>query len=315
MLGVYRDFAEEILAMPVYWGLKSDNERFAGALRTYCIEGMMQDKKALQAGTSHNLSTNFAKAFETKFLDKDSTQKFVHQTSWGVSTRLIGGMVMTHSDDKGLVLPPRLARTHVVIVPIMPKPDTKAAVIEAAKNLKAAIEADAAVKALPYEIGVLVDDDDTKQAGWKFHEHELVGTPVRIEIGPRDLEKGTAVFTRRDVGQKEFIPLADMPAKVATELATMQKVLLEKARAYRDANTFEVSTYEEMKAKIDDGGFFVASWCGNSELEKKIKEETKATIRCIRLDANFEPIRSGKPCFMTGESSEKNVLVIFARSY
>ncbi len=315
MLGVYRDFAEEILAMPVYYGLKSDNERFAGALRTYCIEGMMQDKKALQAGTSHNLSTNFAKAFETKFLDKDGTQKLVHQTSWGVSTRLIGGMIMTHSDDKGLVLPPRLAHTHVVIVPIMPKPDTKAAVIEAARKLRQSILADVAVAKLPYDIGVLVDDDDQKQAGWKFHEHELVGTPIRIEIGPRDLEKGTAVMTRRDLSQKEFIPLADIPAKVARDLASMQKELLEKARAFRDANTFEIDTYDELKAKIEDGGFFVAAWCGNSELEKKIKEETKATIRCLKLDANYEPIRATKPCFFTGEKSEKNVVAIFARSY
>ena len=315
MLGVYRDFAEEILAMPVYIGRKSENERFAGALRTYCIEGMMQDKKALQAGTSHNLSTNFAKAFETKFLDKDGTQKLVHQTSWGVSTRLIGGMVMTHSDDKGLVLPPRLARHHVVIVPIMPKPDTKAAVIEAAKKLKEAIEDEVAVQKLPYEIGVLVDDDDQKQAGWKFHEHELTGTPIRIEIGPRDLEKGTAVFTRRDLSVKEFIPLAELPAKIARELVAMQKDLLEKARSFRDANTTEVETYEEFKKKIETGGFYIASWCGKSDLEKKIKEETKATIRCLMLDENFEPKKSGKPCFLTGETSENNVVAIFARAY
>lgn len=315
MLGVYRDFAEEILAMPVYIGRKSENERFAGALRTYCIEGMMQDKKALQAGTSHNLSTNFAKAFETKFLDKDGTQKLVHQTSWGVSTRLIGGMVMTHSDDKGLVLPPRLARHHVVIVPIMPKPDTKAAVIEAAKKLKEAIEAEVAVQKLPYEIGVLVDDDDQKQAGWKFHEHELTGTPIRIEIGPRDIEKGTAVFTRRDLSVKEFIPLAELPAKIARELVAMQKDLLEKARSFRDANTTEVETYEEFKKKIETGGFYIASWCGKSDLEKKIKEETKATIRCLMLDENFEPKKSGKPCFLTGETSENNVVAIFARAY
>lgn len=315
MLGVYRDFAEEMLAMPVFWGRKTDNERFAGALRTYCIEAMMQDKKALQAGTSHNLAQNFAKAFETKFLDKDGTQKLVHQTSWGVSTRLIGGMVMTHSDDKGLVLPPRLAHTHVVIVPIMPKPETKAAVIEAAKKLQSAIEADAAVKGLPYEIGVLVDDDDQKQAGWKFHEHELNGTPIRIELGPRDLEKSTVVMTRRDLGQKEFVPMADVPAKIARDLTAMQKELLEKARAFRDANTFEIDTYAELKERIDAGGFFIAPWSGDSVIEKKIKEETKATIRCLPLDANYEPKKTSKPCFYTGEKSEKNVLAIFARSY
>ncbi len=315
MLGVYRDFAEEILAMPVFWGRKSDNERFAGALRTYCIEAMMQDKKALQAGTSHNLAQNFAKAFETKFLDKDGTQKFVHQTSWGVSTRLIGGMVMTHSDDKGLVLPPRLAHTHVVIVPIMPKPETKAAVVEAAQKLRAAIEADAAVKGLPYEIGVLVDDDDQKQAGWKFHEHELNGTPIRIELGPRDLEKSTVVMTRRDLGVKEFVPMADVPAKIARDLAAMQKELLEKARAFRDANTFEIDTYDQLKEGVEKGGFFIAPWCGDSVIEKKIKEETKATIRCFPLDSNYEPKKTDKPCFYTGEKSEKNILAIFARSY
>ncbi|MBC7385639.1 MAG: proline--tRNA ligase [Cryobacterium sp.] len=315
MLGVYRDFAEEILAMPVCWGRKSDNERFAGALRTYCIEGMMQDKKALQAGTSHNLSTNFAKAFETQFLDKDGKQKLVHQTSWGVSTRLIGGMIMTHSDDKGLVLPPRLATTHVVIVPIMPKADTKGAVIAAAGSLRTEIENSAAVKALPYEIGILVDDDDQKQAGWKFHEHELTGTPIRIEIGPRDLEKGTAVVTRRDLGVKEFVALSEIPAKIAGDLAAMQGEMLEKARKFRDENTFEVDTYDEMKSKIEQGGFFVVSWSGDSLLEKKIKEETKATIRCLLLDENYEPKKSSKPCFYTGEKSEKNVLAIFARSY
>jgi prolyl-tRNA synthetase len=315
MLGVYRDFAEEILAMPVYWGRKSDAERFAGALRTYCIEAMMQDKKALQAGTSHNLSTNFAKAFETKFLDKDSTQKLVHQTSWGVSTRLIGGMIMTHSDDKGLVLPPRLAATHVVIVPIMVKAESKGAVIEAAKKLRDAIAADAAVKGLPYEIGIEVDDDETKQAGWKFHEHELVGTPIRIELGPRDLEKQTVVMTRRDLSQKEFIPMADVPAKVARDLASMQKELLEKARAFRDANTFEIDTYDELKSRIEGGGFFVASFCGSPDLEKKIKEETKATIRCLPLDANYEAKKTTKPCFISGEKSDRNTLAIFARSY
>ncbi|MGZ3709595.1 MAG: proline--tRNA ligase, partial [Bdellovibrionota bacterium] len=190
MLQVYTEFAEEILAMPVIPGLKSDSERFAGALRTYSIEAMMQDKKALQAGTSHNLSTNFAKAFETKFLDKDSTQKFVHQTSWGVSTRLIGGMVMTHSDDKGLVLPPRLAHTHVAIVPILAKPELKAQVLEAAEKLSRAIEDAGEAARLPYDVSIKVDTDETKQAGWKFFEYELLGVPVRVEVGPRDLEKG-----------------------------------------------------------------------------------------------------------------------------
>lgn len=314
MLKVYQEFAEEVMAMPVLAGRKSDSEKFAGALRTYCIEAMMQDKKALQAGTSHNLADNFAKAFDTKFLDKDSKQKYVHQTSWGVSTRLIGGMIMTHSDDKGLVLPPRLAATHVVIVPIMPKPDTKEKILDSVRKLRQAIEENANVKALPYEIGVEIDDDETKQAGWKFHEHELTGTPIRIELGPKDLEKGTVVMTRRDVGQKEFIPIGAVADKVAKDLTSMQKDLLNKARAFRDANTFQVETYDDFKKKIEDGGFFIAAWNQKKDSEAKVKEETKATIRCLPLDANFELTKTDLPCMITGERGN-NVLAVFARSY
>ncbi len=322
MLRVYTQFAEEILAMPVIPGLKSDSERFAGALRTYCIEAMMQDKKALQAGTSHNLSTNFATAFGTQFLDKDGKQKTVHQTSWGVSTRLIGGMIMTHSDDKGLVLPPRLASTHVVIVPIMAKPEHTPKVLEASDNLAAAIR-DAGLKAnLPYELGVHVDKDDQKQAGWKFHEHELLGTPVRIEIGPRDLEKGQVVVTRRDLGVKEFVPMAEVPAKVATMLTAMQKELLERARQHRDANTFRVESYAEFKQKLEEpGGFFIAPWCGSKDCEAKVKEETKATIRCLPLDAQYQPLPEPGHCMACGSmqqsasSGKSSVRVIFARSY
>jgi prolyl-tRNA synthetase len=313
MLEVYTSFAEEVLAMPVVPGQKSESERFAGALRTYSIEAMMQDKKALQAGTSHNLSSNFAKAFETKFLDKDSTQKFVHQTSWGVSTRLIGGMIMTHSDDKGLVLPPRLATTHVAIVPIM-KADSKATVLEASNKLADAIR-DAAEKAnLPYDIGVKVDDDETKQPGWKFHELELLGIPVRIEMGPRDLEKNQAVVTRRDIGQKEFVPLAELPTKVVTMLQMMQKELLEKARAHRDANTHRVETYDQFKKELaEKGGFFFAPWCQSKDCESKVKEETKATIRCLPLQ-NYQLTRESTPCMVCGNGKE-NVRAIFAIAY
>lgn len=314
MLTHYREFAEEILAMPVIAGRKSDSEKFAGALRTYTIEAMMQDKKALQAGTSHNLSDNFAKAFETKFLDKDSKQKFVHQTSWGVSTRLIGGMVMTHSDDKGLVLPPRLASTHVVIVPIMPKPETKDKILEACRNLKASIEANPDISKLPYEIGVFVDDDETKQAGWKFFEHELIGTPIRIELGPKDLEKGTVVMTRRDIGKKEFITMDQVAAKIAHDLVAMQKELLEKALKFREENTIHVKTYDEFKSKIEAGGFFMAPWNQKKDSEAKVKEETKATIRCLPLGPDFEPIKTDEPCMITGEKGN-NVIAIFARSY
>ncbi len=313
-LEMYTAFAEEILAMPVIPGRKSDSERFAGALRTYSIEAMMQDKKALQAGTSHNLSTNFAKAFETQFLDKDSTQKHVHQTSWGVSTRLIGGMIMTHSDDKGLVLPPRLASTHVVIVPIL-KPDTKAAVLEACEQLARGIVEQGVRAGLPYSVSVQVDRDETKQPGWKFFEYEMLGIPIRIEVGPRDLDKGQVVVTRRDEGKKEFIPLASAPEHVSRNLAAMQKDLLERARAHRDSNTFSVTSYAEFSKKIEEpGGFFLAPWCQSRECEAKVKEETKATIRCLPLDRDYQPLPEQHECMVCGKSGS-SVRAIFARAY
>ena len=314
MLRVYADFAEEVLAMPVYPGQKSESEKFAGALRTYSIEAMMQDKKALQAGTSHNLSYNFAKAFNTVFLDKDGKQKLVHQTSWGVSTRLIGGMIMTHSDDKGLVLPPRLATTHVVIIPILANAAARSQVLDAASKLENAILEAAKKSSLPYSVGVHVDTDETKQPGWKFHEYELIGTPLRIEVGPRDLEKGQVVMTRRDEGNKKFIPLADVPAQVLEQLALMQKELLERARAFRDAQTYRVENYTEFKARIEDGGFFIAPWCQSTACETKVKDETKATIRCLPLDPNFQTIPDESPCMVCGSGS-KVVRSIFARSY
>ncbi|MCM2324429.1 MAG: proline--tRNA ligase [Oligoflexia bacterium] len=315
MLRVYTQFAEEVLAMPVLPGLKSESEKFAGALRTYCIEAMMQDKKALQAGTSHNLSTNFAQAFNTLFLDKDGKQKVVHQTSWGVSTRLIGGMIMTHSDDKGLVLPPRLASTHVVIVPIMGNAPNKAQIIDAAESLATAIREAGKTSGLPYTVGVFVDKDETKQPGWKFHEHELVGTPVRIELGPRDLEKGQVVITRRDEGKKEFIPLAGAPERVLSMLGSMQKDLLERARAFRDASTYRVETYAQFIKDLDDkGGFFVAPWCQSKDCEAKVKEETKATIRCLPLDEAYRPIAESGNCLICG-GGHSNVRAIFARNY
>ena len=196
----------------------------------------------------------------------------------------------------------------------MPKPDVKEKVLSAARNLAAQIEAHAA-KALPYEIGVMIDDDDTKQAGWKFHEHELTGTPIRIEIGPRDLDKNQVVMTRRDLGVKEFVNLEGVAAKVSDDLLKMQSELLEKARAFREANTRKVSTYEEFKKQIEEGGFFIASWNGSREVEAKVKEETKATIRCLPLDSNYETIASNEPCMVTGEKSEKNRVAIFARAY
>ena len=314
MLGVYSQFAEETLAMPVIAGIKSDSEKFAGALRTYSIEAMMQDKKALQSGTSHNLSTNFAKAFNTLFLDKDGKQKLVHQTSWGVSTRLIGAMIMTHSDDKGLVLPPKLAETHVVIVPIMADQAAKQGVLEVSDRLAADIRAAAAV--LPYDAGVLVDKDDTKQPGWKFHEHELLGTPLRIELGPRAMAKNQAVVVRRDTGKKEFIPLERIPAHVVETLTAMQRDLLERARMFRDTNCFGVQSYEEFKKRIDEpGGFFMAPWCRSAACEARIKDDTKATIRCLPMDAAYEPLKEDGPCMVCGGGAGSCVRAIVARNY
>ena len=313
---VYTAMAEELCAMPVVPGLKSESEKFAGALRTYTIEAMMQDKKALQAGTSHNLSTHFAKAFETYFLDKDGTRKLVHQTSWGVSTRLIGGMIMTHSDDKGLVLPPRLASTHVVIVPILANAALKAQVLEKADELAAAIQTESHTAGLPYRLGVQVDKDETKQPGWKFHEYELLGIPIRIEVGPRDLDKGQVVMTRRDQEGKKFIALTEAPSIVIENLVAMQKDLLAKARALRDANTFHENSYENFKKKIQemDGGFFIMPWCQGAACETKVKNETKATIRCLPLGADYQPLTDASPCAVCGQGTQ-STQAIFARSY
>jgi prolyl-tRNA synthetase len=315
MLHVYKEFSENVLAMPVLAGMKSEAEKFAGALRTYCIEAMMQDGKALQAGTSHNLSSHFAKAFDTCFLDKDGKQKHVFQTSWGVSTRLIGGMIMTHSDDKGLILPPMLAENHVVIVPIVPKANMAPAVYAAADKLASEIRANVETRKLPYTIGIQVDKDETKQAGWKFHEYELIGIPIRIELGPRDLEKNQAVFTRRDKGVKEFIPLSDLPSKIGSELLMMQSDLLEKARSHRDSNLHEVDDYETFKKLLEEkGGFYKVPWGLDREAEELIKTETKATLRCIILQDDFKPVPTSKPCFKTGKK-DGNVMAVFARSY
>ncbi|MFZ9595199.1 MAG: proline--tRNA ligase [Bdellovibrionia bacterium] len=313
MLRVYQQFAEEVLAMPVIAGQKSESEKFAGALRTYSIEAMMQDKKALQAGTSHNLASNFAQAFQTSFLDKDGQKKLVHQTSWGVSTRLIGGMIMTHSDDHGLVLPPRLAGTHVVIVPILSQAAAKESVLQAAHGLAQALQK--AASDLPYALGVHVDQDETKQPGWKFHEYELLGIPLRIELGPRDLEKGQAVITRRDTGKKEFLPLSQVPDVAVSHLKTMQRELLEKARRFRDESTRRVEAYPEFKKILQEqGGFFEAPWCQSKECEAKVKEETKATIRCLPVDASFQTYAEQAPCMVCAQGG-RSVRAIFAISY
>jgi prolyl-tRNA synthetase len=302
MLGVYADFAENWMAMPVLKGLKSPNERFAGAVETYCIEALMQDGKALQAGTSHFLGQNFAKAFDVKFSNQSNQLDYVWATSWGVSTRLIGGLIMAHSDDNGLVLPPKLAPIQVVIIPIYKKDDQLAAISEKANQIKAELEAKG--------ISCKYDDRDTYKPGWKFNEYEFKGVPVRLAIGPRDLENGTVEVARRDTLEKSVYQLTDIVVKVVNLLENIQENLFQKALAFRENSTHQVDSWEEFLDVIDNkAGFISAHWDGTPETEQRIKEETKATIRVIPLDAKAE---EGK-CVYSGNPSQKRV--IFARAY
>lgn len=301
MLEVYADFAENYMAVPVIKGVKSPNERFAGAVDTYTIEAMMQDGKALQSGTSHFLGQNFAKAFDVTYINKENKPEYVWATSWGVSTRLMGALIMTHSDDNGLVLPPHLAPIQVVIVPIYKDAEGLAKISERVegivKNLKAK------------GISVKYDDADNKRPGFKFADYEVKGVPVRLAIGARDLENGTVEVMRRDTLEKETLPLDGIEEKVANLLEDIQKNLLEKARKYREEMTTTADTYEEFKEKIENGGFILAHWDGTPETEEKIKEETKATIRCIPFEGDTTP----GVCMVTGNPSARRV--IFARSY
>jgi prolyl-tRNA synthetase len=308
MLGVYKKFAEEYMAIPVIDGKKTDSEKFAGALKTYCIEAMMQDKKALQAGTSHNLGENFAKAFDVTFQDKDGQRKYVWATSWGVSTRLVGALVMAHSDDKGLVLPPRLASTHVVIVPIWNDEDEKAKVLDVVDKLKARL---GFVSVTAKEsIGIKVDDREQYKPGWKFNEWELLGVPIRIEIGPKDVENSSVVIARRDTGTKQTLPAQATEDEVSDLLIEIQKSLFDKAKEFREKNTFNIDDYNSLKKIMDnEEGFVNAHWCGSGECEAKVKEETKATIRCIPFEKDKE---SGK-CVVCKRDSEGRV--IFAKAY
>lgn len=311
MLEVYRAFAEDFMAMPVFCGRKTDSEKFAGALRTFCIESLMQDGKALQAGTSHNLGQNFARAFGTQFQTRGGGLDFTWQTSWGVSTRLIGGLIMTHSDDKGLVLPPRLAPIHVVIVPIFKTPEEKDLVLSKAKLLADSLKAWPTQKAqLGGPVSVHIDLDETKSAGWKFAEWEVQGVPLRVELGPKDLAKNQAVLARRDTGEKQPIVLTDLPARAMDLLAEIQDSLFRRAREFRDQKVTDVADFAEFQRVLDEkGGFVRAHWDGTAETEKAIKDETKATIRCIPLD---NPLEDGL-CVKTGKPSKQRVL--FARSY
>ena len=300
MLKVYAKFAEEWMAVPVIQGVKSETERFAGALDTYTIEAMMQDGKALQSGTSHFLGQNFAKAFEVTYLNKDNKPEYVWATSWGVSTRLIGALIMTHSDDNGLVLPPKLAPIQVVIVPISKGDD----LVHITERLTPVIE-----ELRKAGITVKYDDADNKRPGFKFADYELKGVPVRLVMGARDLENGTIEVMRRDTLEKETRPVDGIVEYVEQLLEDIQKNIFEKAKNYRDAHIYECDNYEEFKEKVKDGGFFLCHWDGTAETEAKIKEETQATIRCVPFGVEQTPgvdMVSGKP---------SKARVIIARSY
>ncbi|RFM28960.1 proline--tRNA ligase [Deminuibacter soli] len=303
MLEVYADFAENWMAVPVIKGVKTANERFAGAEDTYCIEALMQDGKALQAGTSHFLGQNFAKAFDVKFSDKENKLDYVWATSWGVSTRLIGGLVMAHSDDDGLILPPRIAPVQVVIVPIYKGDDQKARIDDKVKN-----ELIPALKAA--NISVKYDDNDNARPGWKFAEYELKGVPVRIALGARDLDNNVAEVARRDTKEKASYSLDGLPEKIISLLDEIQVNIYNRAKAYRDSHITEVNSWDEFMQVLDEKtGFVSAHWDGTGETEEKIKELSKATIRCIPLDNKQE---AGK-CVLTGNPSTQRVL--FARAY
>ena len=301
MLKVYADFAEKWMAVPVLQGVKSETERFAGALDTYTIEAMMQDGKALQSGTSHFLGQNFAKSFDVTFLNKENKPEYVWATSWGVSTRLMGALIMVHSDDNGLVLPPKLAPIQVVIVPIYKGDDQLKAISNKLQPVINKLE----------ELGISVkyDDSDNKRPGFKFADYELKGIPVRLVMGGRDLENNTIEIMRRDTLEKESVSFDNIVERVKTLLDDIQANLFEKARAYRDAHVYECDNYDEFKERVKDGGFFLCHWDGTAETEAKIKEDTQATIRCVPFDyeqTEGVDMVSGKPA---------KCRVIIARSY
>jgi prolyl-tRNA synthetase len=302
MLEVYANFAEQYMGVPVIRGKKTPNERFAGAEDTYCIEALMQDGKALQAGTSHFLGQNFAKAFDVRFLDKNQKLDYVWGTSWGVSTRLVGALIMAHSDDEGLVLPPKLAPIQVVIIPIFKNEDELAQVSEVVSGIRQGL--------LNKGISVKFDNRDTQKPGWKFAEYELKGVPVRIAIGPKDLANGTVEIARRDTKEKMVLPVAGIEEKIEALLNDIQENIYQRATQFRRDHTHRVNTYAEFKEMLDGkGGFLLAHWDGTSETEEKIKEETKATIRCIPLNAEEEE----GLCIYTGKPSRQRV--VFARNY
>ena len=301
MLDVYAEFAEKYMALPVIRGIKSANERFAGAEETFCIEAMMQDGKALQAGTSHFLAQNFARAFDVKFLNKENKLEYVWATSWGVSTRLMGALIMSHSDDNGLVLPPKIAPIEVVIVPIYKTDEQRDSVLEYCANIKNRLES--------RRMRVKFDDRDTQKPGFKFAEWELKGVPVRIAAGPRDVENNSIEIARRDTLEKTSIAIDNIEDYITNLLEEIQNNIFQKALDFRKSRTVKADTWEEFKEQIENSMFVYAHWDGTPETEQKIKEETKATIRCIPLDDDFE---DGK-CIYSGQPSKRRV--IFARAY
>jgi prolyl-tRNA synthetase len=301
MLGVYKTFAQDFMALPVIEGLKTEREKFAGAHHTYSIEAMMGDGKALQAGTSHNLGQNFAKAFDVTFQTQQGTREHVYATSWGLSTRMIGALIMAHGDDNGIVIPPKLATTQVAIVPISRKPEERSRVMEVAGRIAAGLK-DA-------RIGYKLDDRDQYSPGWKFNDWEKRGVPLRIELGPKDLDKDQVVVARRDTGEKTQIPQNGLVSRVSAMLDEIQKSLFEKARAFRNSSSHTVDDYSKFGELLDAGGFLWSHWCGSGTCEERVKNETKATIRCIPSNREKEV---GK-CIACGEASEGRV--IFARAY
>jgi prolyl-tRNA synthetase len=302
MLDVYAEFAEKFMALPVLKGRKTDSERFPGAVDTLCIEGLMQDGKALQAGTSHFLGQNFAKAFDVQFTNKEGKLESVWGTSWGVSTRLMGALIMAHSDDDGLIIPPKLAPVHVVIVPIFRNDDELNKIKEKVDILVTNLRA--------LGLSVKFDDRDTHKPGFKFAEYEMRGVPVRIAIGPRDLEAGTVELARRDTKEKKTVPMDSVAKDMIALMDDIQQNIYNRALKFRQENTTRVDSYDEMRRILDDkGGFILAHWDGTAETEAAIKEETKATIRCIPFDS---PDEDGK-CIYSGKPSKKRV--VFARAY
>ncbi len=301
MLNVYADFVENYMAVPVIKGLKSENEKFAGAIKTYCNEAMMGDKKALQSGTSHNLGQNFAKGFDVKFQGREGKMEYVWSTSWGMSTRLIGALIMVHGDDKGLRIPPRLANTQVVIIPIWKSDEQKERITAVADKLK---------KTLDGKVSVKIDDRENYSPGWKFNQYELLGIPLRLELGPKDVENESVFASRRDTGEKFPIKWNELDTKVPMLMEDIQKNLYDQAFKLREDNTFVIDDYAEFKEHNKNiGGFYSMHWCGSGECEIKVQDETKATIRLIPLDAENE----NGSCIYCGKKSDKRV--IFAKAY